>query len=128
MVRASDLSSGSLGFQSRSDHLLVLFRVVPGSTSWPPVEICIICFIVPESPSWGVVNLINLFICEHAIFASTEFSGQCKSTVIHDIKERQTSKNILISPSAAAGGGRGSFNAVIQLHSLCRFSSLFHVT
>ena len=35
---------------------------------------------------------------------------------------------ILISPSSAAGGGGGSFNAVTQLRSLCRFSSLFHVT
>ena len=32
MVRAADLKSGDPEFQSRSDHQLDLFQVVPGST------------------------------------------------------------------------------------------------
>ena len=34
VVRASDLKSGDPEFGSRSDHLLDLFQVVPGSTPW----------------------------------------------------------------------------------------------
>lgn len=133
--RAGQLNGKSVGLEFWKSRVPVPFwpltGVVPGSpwfnflaTSWDLHYL----FHSPWKPLMGSGQFNNLFICEHAIFASTEFSGQGKSTVIHDIKERQTSKNILISPSAAAGGGRGSFNAVIQLHSLCRFSSLFHVT